>query len=430
MRRSVSILSDISRIAFASAIFCCFFAFFALITELENAGLSLLWPVMAFLLVYAAGRIASSREIVLLKYAGIEIAAIAAGLFIILMFADVPNDALRFRLLISLCFVIDAGVCAKAALSENRLENIVHRFDVCILLFVVMLLAEHYLDIRSVSTALMTIFTAFVLLLITVVFMRTEKNGISGNKAGRLIPVIIFAVIIGAALIIGMYGQTGAGSVVDALTTAVKAVFGAVAAAASFVWRQWMRFCNWLATFFEERETVPVENTQNAHVPDNPEPAELSQASVIVAYALTAIVIIAIIVAVIMALRRAKTKKRWILKSENRAAVRSGSFWQSVKDVLRRIKQHVEYRIKCLRYRNTPAGLLIWCESKVHGRFRRMKGESGPGFLRRLSESCSGEDKNALLELAMLVEKNFYSLSAPSVSSALCRAVRSCRFPQ
>ena len=428
MKRSAAVISDIARIAFASAIFCCFFAFFAVVSETENAGLPLFLPVMCFLLVFASGRIAASREMVLLKYAGIEIAVIVIGLLILQMLVDVPRDAVRFRMLISLCFVFDAGFCAKAALSENRLENMVHRFDVCILMFVIMMLARHYLKIRSADTALIMVFIAFIILLIAVVIMRTGKNGASGNRAGMFIPVIIFAVIIGAALLIGLFGQEGAGSVAGAVTAGIKAFFGAIAAAASFLWTQWTRFCLWLARFFKEGEAGSMENIESADNYDQIEPAEFTRTSVIVLYILTAIIIIVIITAIVKALLRIRIRKRRTARIDNRTAVRSGSFWTSLKDLLYRLKCNISYRICCMRNRNTPAGLLTWCEKKNLRKRRRMTSESGHQYLIRLSRTCSEADKDALVRLAGLVELTFYSKVQPAADESLCRAIHSCRF--
>ena len=428
MKKSAAVISDIARIFFASAVFCCFFAFFAVISETESARMPLFLPVLCFLLVFVSGRILGKQGMVLLKYTGIEITVIAAGLVIMHLLADIPPDAVRLRMLITLCFVIDAGICAKTAVSENSLSNMVHRFDVCILLFVIMMLVRHYLKTGAADTALIMTFIAFVILLVAVVIMRTGRNSASGSRAGVFIPVIIFAVIIGAALLIGLFGQEGAGSAAEAVTSGIKAFFGAIAAAASFLWRQWTRFCMWLASFFKEREVGPVENIEVVDNYDQSEAVEFSRASVIVLYVLTAMVIIAIITAIVLALKRTRVRKRRSVRIDNRAAAREGSLWTSLRDLILRISCSISYRVCCLRNRNTPAGLLTWCEKKNQRKHRRRPSESGSRYLIRLSETCPKADKDALKKLAGLVEQAFYSTTQPDADEALCRAIHACRF--
>ena len=444
MKRSAAAAYFISRTAFACAVFSVFVPFWAVVLQAESADILPLWPFLCIAIVFAAGLLLKRTGMTLLKYTAVQIVLTAAELVFLWFMIKAPSDALRFKAFVLVTFAIDAGICAGAAVSDIKTGSLMHRFDVCILLLVVTLIAGGYSDLPSISSALFMTFAALILLLISVVVLRTETRKTSGNKAGIIIPIIVFVIVLGAAVLLGQVAAGGVQTAVSALASGIKAVGGAIASAAVFLWGRWITFCNWIASYFEPGEEIPLNIEENERPPETVDPQEFSPASVIVLYILTALLIAAVVTAIILYLKKRSVKMRLIGIRDNRAAVRSGGFGASLKDLVQKISDRIRYRYNCIRFRNTPAGLLAWCEARATGKKRRLDSESGPEFLRRLAEAVEGngrntgsgdeyslqlsESRNALSELADLVERSFYSSAAPAADRELCRKIRSIRF--
>ncbi len=428
MKRSTTVISAAARAAFSAAVFCAFEVFFALIAEVQGALISPVWPFIGLGVIYAFGRAASARGMRPLVYTGMVILIAAAEIAALQLLFEVPGDVLRFRVMIGLCFAICAAVMAKGAVSESSPVVYTHRFDACLIVLLLMILAGHYLDIKAVPSAMAVSLAALVLLLAAIIALRTENNGAAGNRAGVIIPIALFVVVVAAALLIGAFGSDGAGSAAAGIVSGIKAVSGAIGAGLAFLWDRWKALCAWIATLFAPSEYVPENIIQPDVPPDLPEPAELTRASVIVFYMLTALLIAAVLFAIIRILSRARFKRSRRVREENRAAVRTGGFWSAVKELLSAVRLKFSYRAVCVRNRNTPAGLLAWCEAKNRRKMKKLPSESGEAYLKRLAACCSGDDCAALTELAGLVERSFYSRDDASVDARLYKAVRSCRF--
>ena len=428
MKRSTVIISGISRAAFSAAVFCAFEVFFALITEVQGALISPVWPFIGLGIVYIFGRVAAARGMKPLVYTGFVILIAAAEIAALQLLFDVPGNVLRFRVLMGLCFAICAAVMAKGAVSESSPAVYTHRFDACLIVLLLMILAGHYLEIKAVPSAMAMSLAALVLLLAAIIALRTENNGAAGNRAGALIPTALFIVVIIAALLIGAFGSSGAGSAAAGIVSGIKAVFSATGAGLAFLWGRWKALCAWIATLFAPDEYVPENIIEPDIPPDLPEPSELTRASIIVFYILTALLIAAVLFAIIRVLSRARFKRSSRIREENRAALRTGGFWSAVKELLGAVRLKLSYRAACVRHRMTPAGLLAWCEAKNRRKMKKLPSESGEAYLKRLAACCSGDDCAALTELAGLVERSFYSRDGASVDARLYKAVRSCSF--
>ena len=208
----------------------------------------------------------------------------------------------------------------------------------------------------------------------------------------------------------------------------IRGAWHVIAVCAAFLWSKWVAFCNWLATLFEPGENIPVNITPAEDQPDIPDVTEPSQTSVIILYLLTALLVLALIAAFIYAVRRTKLKRVKIGKLNNRQAVRQGGLMDGLREAFSAFREKLAYRIDCMRFRNTPAGLLAWCERHVPRNDRKLPSETGPQFLLRLSEGQSGESSAALKTLSGLLEKAFYSPDTAGADQSLCAAVRRCRF--
>ncbi|MBQ2310972.1 MAG: hypothetical protein II185_00275, partial [Firmicutes bacterium] len=208
----------------------------------------------------------------------------------------------------------------------------------------------------------------------------------------------------------------------------VRGFLGLIASAATFLWSKWEAFCGWLASLFEPGESVPINIVVPEDTPDVPEISEPSHTSIIVLYVLTALLAAGIIAAFIYAIRKARLRRIRPGRLDNRLAVRQGGTAEGLRKYLSELAVKIRYRVDCIRFRNTPAGLLAWCERHVPRSGRKLPSESGPQFLKRLAESQDGGSSEALRTLSALLEKAFYSPGHAEADQALCSAVRKCRF--
>ena len=428
MKRSTAAVCGISRILFAAGVFCWFFYFFTVITGPETADLSVLVPIIPIALSYCAGVIASRRGIKVLVYILIQIILCAAGIFLLQLAIRSVPDVFELRLTSSIALAVSMAVCAKTAASEINGTQIVHRFDAGLVLCAVLLLADHYLKASYGSTALTVLGASMLMLLLSLAMMRSEKDAALGSAAGRALPVILLILIAFAAGTFAVLGSGAAHGVSSAIISVIRGFLGLIASAATFLWSKWEAFCGWLASLFEPGESVPINIVVPEDAQDVLEISEPSQTSVIVLYVLTALFAAGIIAAFIYAIRKTRLRRTGQGRLNNRLAVRKGGTADGLRKYLSELAARIRYRVDCIRFRNTPAGLLAWCERHVSRAGRKLPSESGPQFLLRLAESQDGGSSDALRTLAALLEKAFYSTAHAEADPALCSAVRKCRF--
>ena len=427
MRKGVVILYTAARVMFAAAVFYWFFLYMGIVSETQGIGLSPVCPLLGISAVYIAGFAASGRGVRFWPYAALQAVVSAAGAaWTVWSVRSDPRD-IRLTVFCAIAYLITAGISARSSAVEIRQQSLTARFDVSVILCVLLLLTGHYTELALLPNAVGLFLAAMLLSVIALTVMRSGDGAASGSAAGRVLPFVLIVIIGLVSLVLYMFAAGGAGKLTGALLAAIKAVWHAAAAAIAFVWTQWTRFCGWLSRFFEPGEMIPVQPDTPPEDLLLPDYAEPSRAAVIVLYVMTALLVIALLAAVYYALRNIRLRRKDRGKLNNRKVRRKGSSLDGLKAAAGRFAEKLRYRLACARFRNTPAGLLAWCEKKVSKSEKIRTAESGPQFLLRLASSRGGADKEALTELAELVEKDFYSSGRSSVGADLCAAVRRCR---
>ena len=145
MKRSTAALCGFSRILFAAAAFCWAFYFLVVITEPGEVSLSAAVPILCLAVSYCAGIAASVKRARVPVYILIQASICAAGIAGLQLALKSGPDAFNLRLVASIALAVSMAVCAVAAASEIRPSQIARRFDVGLLLFAVLILADHYL---------------------------------------------------------------------------------------------------------------------------------------------------------------------------------------------------------------------------------------------------------------------------------------------
>ena len=429
MRKRTVLLYDLARTLYGAAAFYWFFMFFIVISELSGVSLHPAVPALGLALIYAAGYITTGKGIGFWQYAGLQALVTAAGAAFVFWCMGFGNADLKLKISTVVLYVITAVTSAVAASAEIKPGALTIRFDCCVVMCTIILIAGHYMEMPLLPYSVAMLLLAMAAIAVTLTVMRADDREGAPGAAGRAVPfvlLIIICLISGAAY---LFAAGGAKKFTEALVAAVKAVAGAIGAALTFLWTQWTRFCAWLARLFPDRDFIPEVIT-----PDQPDAVELPEAvepsrfGIIMAWIMTSLLVLAILVAVFFALKNIRFKRKSRMRLDNRKAVRRGGLASGIRETFRKLKERLSYRIACIKYRNTAAGLLAWCESKVPRAERCRKGESGPCFLLRIAAGRAEEEEKALAGLAALVERDFYSSRKSMVPPELKAAVKRCRF--
>ena len=429
MRRGTNLLYAASRILFSAAVVYWFMLFFVMITGPESCSLNVVYLLAGLAAVYTAGQIASAKGIAFWPYAALSAVLVAAGIAALNYGLHSEPDILRLRILTSFAYAVAGGLTAKAAASDPKAELLTIRFDVCVVLSVAMLLTQYNRG-KSEATAGLALFLASMLAIVAcLALMRSGDDASAQSGAGRVIPYVMIAVT--AVLSFGLYklGSGGAKSLAEGIIAGIKAAWHALGSALLFIWTMWTRFCAWLASFFpEQQETSPLPENITPVAPDIPDAAEPSKAAVIVLYIMTALVVLAALYAIYQMFRSIRLRRKGVLRRTNRKIVRKGGGLEGLRAAFAALAEKLRYKAACIRYRNTAAGLLSLCEARAPKAAALRKGESGQQFLRRIASALDGKEKEAVTELAELVEKDFYSGGKSVPSAELCKNIKRCRF--
>ena len=429
MRKPTVLICDLARVLYGGAVFYWFFIFLVIISGIEGVRLSPAVPALGLAAVYAAGFICSGKGMAFWHYAAVQTAVTAAGaVLLICVLGRGPAD-LKLKIFSAVVYVITAGIGAGASAAEIKPQSLTIRFDCCVVMCTIMLLAGNRTQIALLPSCMIMMLLSMAAIAVSLVVLRAEDRGQAQGLAGRALPFVLLLLIGLISLAAYYFAAGGAQKLTEALVAAAKAVLGAIGSALVFLWTQWTRFCAWLASLFPQRDfvpdLVPQEQTDLGPVPEATEP---SRFAAIVAWVMTALLVLLIAVAVYYALRSIRLRRRDRLKLDNRKAVRRGGLGEGIRDALAGLYEKLRYRFACVRYRNTAAGLLAWCEYKVPRAERCRRGESPRAFLTRIAGGMDEEEAKALNSLAALVEKDLYGREKQPVSAGLKAAVRRCRF--
>ena len=427
MKRTAHVISEIASALFLAAVWSGLFYLCIIIAAPESAHFSWFWPVLLFAAVYAADCFAGRRGMAVLLYIALQIVLAAAGSLVLQFVVSLPEGSTGLRAYMAAFFTITVIICAKTCLDQPSQMTLTHRFDITLIIAAVMLLIDHFMPQSAMPSCLTVILVSLFVTILALTAIRTEKNAAIGSGTGRILPFILLVVIALVAAGVAIFLSGGAGTITAAIIAAVSWFFGLISKGIAFIWSQWVRFCAWLATLFPDREgggEIIID-------PDKPvdiNPAgETTRTSIIVLIVLTAMLAAGLLALIIWSLRNVRLKKRAARVLREKDAVRSGD-GEYFSIALRKLFEKLRYSLDCLRYRNTPAGLLAWCERKAKRKDKKLAAESGSSFLLRLAEGRADEEEQALKTLAELVERSFYSRNKANADSALCRAVRRCRF--
>ena len=391
-------------------------------------------PALYLLAVYAVDSALSGRGVSLSLYVGLQfLFAVAGGALFQFSVALAPGGT-GTRVLVGAVYACGAFVAGFAAPERIRQQTLIFCFDTLVIMAAILLLLAHFIPLPALSPALGGCFAAIGAALAAMIICRVGKDGLPSAArgsagAGRALLVVLLALTGGAsALLVAL-----AAGALEGLSAALVR-FGGWAAgmgkdAVLLVMGLVERALLWLSRFADD---APVETVPGlaAAAAEETTPEGISLDVPAWLYAAAGIIIAALLVLLLFRLRRERLPGKKTLRRRYAAVQkREDGLLQALRRLFAALAGKLRYRLACVRYRRTAAGLLAWCERRAPRDKRRRRGESPGQFLTRLSVEVSGaESAGALTELAKLTERTFYSSTPPPVPPGLYRAVRRCRF--
>ena len=390
----------------------------------------------AFLLcAYLLNRAAAARGLSLSLYIVIQLLLSAAGVVLLLRTMRLSPGGTGTRVLMSVIFSVGVFASSVLAMDPPRLRSLVTCFDTVVFFALILLFLDRVLELPALETALWTCITAIVTTLAALIFGRVERNGTKASvrgspAAGRVLIAGVFALMGAFTALLTAFASGGVHSLSEAALAAVKWCWGLVVSAAKLVLALLERFIMWLSQFMSDEPVALEPPPAGPQISGGDYAMEEMTLPPWLGYVVLALGAAALIW-LLVRMRRERAGGRNTLRRRRPSGseVRKSGFIRALRELFARLLSALRYRVDCIRFRKTPAGLLAWCERRVPKSERRVDTESGSEFLLRLTGlAVSAEQGAALKTLAELVERSFYSPRPAAVEPELYRAVRRCRF--
>ena len=392
-------------------------------------------PALYLLAVYAVDCALSGRGVSLSLYVGLQFLFAGIGGALFQFSVALTPGGTGTRILIGIIYACGAFAAGFAAPERIRQQTLIFCFDVQVILSALLLLLAHFITLPALTPALGGCFAAMGAALAAMIVCRVGKDGLpSAHRgsagAGRALLIALLALVGGISALLVALAAGGLEGLSAALVRFGGRAVGEVKRAVLLVMGLVERVLLWLSRFADD---APVEAGTGIAVAVGEETTleGISMDVPVWFYIAAGAAVAALLVLLLFRLRRERLTGKPRMHRRHYTAVqkREDGLLQALRRLFAALAGKLHYRIACVRYRRTAAGLLAWCERRAPRDKRRRRGESPGQFLTRLSGEVSGaESAGALTELAKLAEHAFYSPVPVPVPPGLYRAVRRCRF--
>jgi len=289
-------------------------------------------------------------------------------------------------------------------------------FDVSVIMILLLLALGRVRDIPGLNDAVVM---CTVSMISSAASLISERNGRIGSsleniKVGGFGAKALFAVIIsviGGLGFIFFYSLfNGVEKISEFFASIIVKIYDAAVFILKFAGNAILKFLIWLSRFIKPEDPLPPESPQESiSVPVN-EISEITKELSIPTWTLV-LAIIALLIFIASYIRRHAYRRRTVSVVHKASGVkRENNILSGIKRLLGSFTNRLQFLYNSIKYRNTPAGLLLYCERHCEKKNKRTACESGEAFLRRNSNS------KTIYELADLVEKDFYSGKKTTIS--------------
>ncbi len=433
MKRFTELLSGSAAMLFQVALTGWMFALSEINFDFESMGLNYLWLSAVMLAAYYINMVIMRRGVSVPVLAIINTILVAAGAYVFVKSVYLVPFQLRTVIINCIIYCLGFAVAAFIAWSPTNQNGILLRFDGLAVMCVLLIVLDEILVLPGAGGALGMCFVCLALSLLAAISIKSgalmgRGGAVEGNAAlGRILLFVLFGILGALALVVIIFAASGFKSFSQFLLNIINAIVGGVKAVLRFLYEMLERFVTWLAQFFDDAPMAAVGMEPGADM--NLPPGEEAMGSLPswIYYVLIAIAVAAIVY-IIFRLRKVRTTKV-VRKAVVVTSVRRESgLKKALKELWERLRTELRFRYNCLRYGRSAPGMLVWCEKHAAEGMGRKTHESGQSFLRRLGTELGGESEKNLAELALLVERSFYSPKPATLPQELYRAIKKTKF--
>ena len=434
MKRWTELISGSAAVIGGIALTAWIFCMGGIDFQFNEMHLNLVYLTLFSLAVYYMDCFLCSRGLSLGIYAFIQLIFAGAGVALFLFCARLdPAKASTVGISAAVYAANILAAAYIAALPVGR-GSLTIRFDCLVLMLAILLLLDNYKSFLMTHTAAAACLIAAAATLAALAAQRAEreetKNTAVGNKrAGRIALAAATAAVAAAAALVLAAASGGMSWAAQKGLQFIKWCAAAVKNAAKFIMGVLERILRWLAQFINTDAAQPGIAVSDQDAPGMGFEGAESALPPYMLYIFLGVVVL-LLAFVLFKLRREKivrTRRVRVYRGRERRTSHMGA---AIMGVLKAIVDRIKYYVNCIRYRRTAPGLLVWCEHRAKGEWRRYPGESGENFLRRLSENSQLNDaqREAVRELGAAVEEAFYSGRPVTLRSELYKRVKECSF--
>lgn len=434
MKRFTEYLSGSAAVLFQVALTGWMFALSEINFDFVSMEMNYVLLSAVLLCAYYLNLLIMRRGVPVPLFVLIELALVAAGIFAFVRSTKTEPYELRTVIINCIVYCLGFAVAAFISWSPTNQNGILMRFDALAVMTAVMLVLDQLLFMPGAKGSLNMCYVSIVLTVISAVSIKSgalagRGSAVEGNGALGKILLFIVAGIMGVlALLVIIYASSGVKSFSEFLLNIIRACINAAKAVLSYLYTLLERFVLWLSQFFSDTPSEAIGALPGVGSAEVEITEEVAVNIPVWIYYILAALAAAAIIWLLLRVRKLKTAK-----IRSRAVVvgkvrRESGLMKALKELWLKLKEEALFRFRCLRYRRSCAGLLVWCEKKSPEELSRRSGESGESYLLRIGKVLGGDSELAFARLAELVERSFYSPRTANVPPELYRTIKKTRF--
>lgn len=434
MKRSTEIISGSAIVLFHVALTAWLFCLGKLNNDYSEMSLNCLALAAVLLPAYYADRLLLQKGVPVPVFAAVKAAFVALGIWVFTKSVYLEPWSGFSAVIIGVIYCIGFVVCAYLAWMPANENGVLLRFDALVAMLLIMLVLNELLVLPAAEETIMVCALCLCFMLVASISLRSGHLAGRGRAvqgapvAGRVMLVAALAAVALLAAVVVACATSGVRSFTGLCLEVINRIISAVKAVLLWLYGLLESFMRWLSQFASDE---PMESIGTGQVVGNVDYTPMEDVGSLPGWIVPALIVLAIAVLIFAVFRLRHVKMGRVRTASARVSLqkRESGLKKAIFGLLARIVSAITYRWNCLRWRNTAPGLLAYCEKHVPAKAGRKSDESGEAFLRRLAErDCGLELAGALLELAVLVERAFYSPAPAAVPAELCRKIRRGKF--
>jgi len=400
-------------------------------TDFSVMRINYIYLLLAALAAYIVNTLLMRRGISLQIYAAVQIVMMAGAVFVFLRSVTLEPLMLRTMIINCVLYVLIFPVSGFFAYEAPKNSTLLVTFDLSASLMAILLILDHLMHFPAAGAATVMCVISLLFSLLALIAERSGRihvgrDNVSGSLvSGKLMLAVLFAAVVGLTAAIAAVASVGIRRASAGIVAAILLLWSVILSVLRWLYRMFEQFMYWLSQFFEPVEADVMPATEAAppvdisiEVVEATLPPWLTWAAIGIA--------VAFVIFCFWKLRNHKFNR--VMHEQLRkptSAHRKNGAGQALRWALQQFFDNLQFRLHCILRRNTVPGLLIWCERNSDKENARRPGESGEAFLRRLADT---PEREALTELADLVEQAFYAPGTAAVPAGLPRRIRRIRF--